>query len=111
MIAKRKRRSDRNHVIYRVDLNDASYIGVTVKEQGKTPLRSALRRWQKHVSRAKREDKDWRLCVAIRSNDLTSFSVRVLAVVRGKTEAHKMERVLIRKFNPRLNTDVRKKST
>lgn len=104
----RKRRSDRNHVIYRVDLDRDFYIGVTVKEIGKTPLKSALRRWQKHVSRAKREDKDWKLCRVIRKNDLASFRITVVSVVRGKTEAHKAERLLINKFNPTLNTDKRK---
>ena len=108
MMLKRKRRSDRNHVIYRIDIGSDFYIGVTVKETGKTPLKSAIRRWQKHVSRAERENKDWLLCKVIRDSEVTSFKVTVVSVIRGKAAAHKAERILINKFNPSLNTDKRK---
>ena len=57
---KRKLRSDRNHVLYRVECIDTgdSYIGVT-GAQGHAFLRSVKLRWQKHVSRAKCENKNW----------------------------------------------------
>lgn len=103
---KRKRRSDRNHVIYRVDLGRDFYIGVTV-DGYKNPLKSALRRWQKHVSRARRENKKWKLCSVIRKHDLESFKISVVAVVRGKSDAHAVERKLIVKRKPTLNTDKR----
>ena len=105
---RRKRRSDRNHVIYRVDMGKDFYIGVTVKETGKSAMKSALRRWQKHVSRANRENHDWKLCKIIRKRNLDGFTILVLDVVRGKAAAHKTERMFIHKFNPTLNTDKRK---
>lgn len=104
--SKRKPRTDRNHVIYRVDLGSDFYIGVTVNAN-KNPLKSAMRRWQKHVSRAMRENKNWKLCTVIRKHDLKSFKISVIKVVRGKSEAHKAERILINRFNPNLNTDKR----
>ena len=63
----RKKRSDRNHVLYRVICQDTgdSYIGLTVA-QGQAFVRSVKVRWQKHVSRAIREDKDWSMCQFIR---------------------------------------------
>jgi len=105
MNCKRKRRSDRNHVIYRVDCGKDFYIGVTVVET--TALKSAMRRWQKHVSRAGREGHAWKLCKVIRKNGAEAFTIRVVKVVRGKAEAHTAERLLIKKFRPTLNTDTR----
>jgi hypothetical protein len=43
----------------------------------------------------------------MRERGTDSFTVRVMAVVRGKTEAHNFERDLIRTMKPNLNTDVR----
>jgi hypothetical protein len=43
----------------------------------------------------------------MRERGTDSFTVRVVAVVRGKTEAHTMERTLIREMKPNLNTDMR----
>jgi hypothetical protein len=43
----------------------------------------------------------------MRERGTESFTVRVLAVVRGKTEAHTLERDMIRGMKPNLNTDVR----
>jgi hypothetical protein len=53
------------------------------------------------------EDKSWMLYEAMRERGVGEFTVRVLAVVRGKTEAHNLERGLIRDMKPNLNTDVR----
>lgn len=107
MMMKRKtRRTDRNHVIYRLTVKGKTYIGLTVVENGNA-LKSAKRRFQKHVSRAKREDKGWKLCEMIRKHGAEAFLVEVVAVVRGKVAAHDFERDLIRTERPKLNTDIR----
>jgi hypothetical protein len=101
----RKKRSDRNHVIYRVtciDTND-TYIGLTVA-QGRAFLKSVKVRWQKHVSRAKCENKTWNFCNALRSLDDCQWTYEVLEVVRGRKPAHQRERELIADFEPSLNT-------
>lgn len=82
------------------------YIGVTFVENG-SPERSLKRRYQKHVRRALTEERDWKLCQAIRKYGPEAFSLQVIEIVRGKAEAHIRERALINKYNPRLNTDVR----
>lgn len=104
----RKRRSDRNHIVYKITLNTQEYIGVTAVEK-RNPEYSAKRRWQKHVSRAKREDKNWKLYAMIRKHGPEKFQISVVQVVRGKSAAHSVERQLIRERKPKLNTDVRVK--
>ena len=101
----RKKRSDRNHVVYRVELTDTgdSYIGVTVA-QGAAYLRSVKVRVQKHFSRAKVEDKSWAFCEAIRANPDGNWRYEVLEVVRGRKPAHQRERELIALYEPTLNT-------
>jgi hypothetical protein len=83
-----------------------TYIGVTYVEKA-NPIKSLRRRWQKHVLRALTEDRNWKLCKAIRKYGPESFEVRVVTVVRGKTVAHKVEREMIRKQDPKLNSDKR----
>lgn len=101
----RKKRSDRNHVLYKITCIDTgdSYVGLTVA-QGQAFLRSVKVRWQKHVSRAKREDKDWKLCSFLRDNDDADWTYEVVEVVRGRKPAHERERELIKMMNPTLNT-------
>lgn len=81
------------------------YIGVTRLK--KSPAFSARRRFLKHVNRAMTENKDWQLCRAIRLHGADNFKVQVIAVIKGKAEAHLVERELIKAKNPQLNTDVR----
>jgi hypothetical protein len=102
---KRKPRSDRNHVLYRVECVDTgdSYIGVTVA-QGHAFLRSVKVRWQKHVSRAKCENKNWSFCAALRDNADCEWRYEVLEIVRGRKPAHQRERQLIAEYEPTLNT-------
>ena len=69
--------------------------------------KSLTRRWQKHVRRALTENKNWKLCIAIRKYGADAFDVTVLDVVRGKSAAHTLERELIKSRKPKLNTDVR----
>jgi hypothetical protein len=102
----RKKRSDRRHVIYKLEVAGTFYIGLTVFDR--TPTRSVVRRFQKHVSRAKVETgKKWALCKAIRKHGAEKFTLTPVATIRGKAEAHKFERTLIMKTRPVLNTDIR----
>jgi hypothetical protein len=105
MIKRRKKRSDRNHLVYKLQVRSLVYIGVTYVEG--TVKKSLRRRWLKHVQRASTEDKGWKLCDAIRKYGVEAFNVEVIEVVRGKSNAHLLERALIRELKPKLNTDVR----
>jgi hypothetical protein len=100
----RKKRSDRNHVIYRMEMDTGdSYVGLTVA-QGAAFLRSVKVRVQKHMSRARMEDKAWNLYSFLRNNENVSITYEVLEVVRGRKPAHQRERELISELNPTLNT-------
>jgi hypothetical protein len=100
----RKKRSDRNHVIYRMEMDTGdSYVGLTVA-QGAAFLRSVKVRVQKHMSRARKEDKAWNLYSFLRNNENVSITYEVLEVVRGRKPAHQRERELISELNPTLNT-------
>jgi hypothetical protein len=103
----RKKRTDRNHIIYELRINGANYIGVTAKTES-TINKSVLARAAKHYYRAKTESKNWLLCAALRElTDKSQIEVLVHEVIRGKAEAHKREVELRREINPTLNTDVR----
>ena len=106
-ITHRKKRADRNHIVYELDVNGLTYVGVTAKTES-TALKSVKTRAAKHFYRAKTEGKDWLLCEALRSLDSKEeIGVRVLAVIRGKAEAHKEEVRIRRELEPALNTDTR----
>lgn len=82
-------------------------MGVTAKTES-TVLKSVRSRIAKHWYRARTETKSWALCELLRSyTDKDEIDVRVLEIVRGKTEAHRRERELIREQNPFYNTDKR----
>lgn len=99
-----KKRSDRNHVIYRITAETGDeYIGLTVA-QGQAFLRSVKLRVQKHLSRARREDKSWTLYEFLRANPDVSLTYEVVEVVRGRKPAHQRERELIAEIQPSLNT-------
>ena len=103
----RKKRTDRNHIIYELVVNGMNYIGVTAKTET-TVNKSVLARAAKHFYRAKKENKDWSLCVALRAlNDKSEIEVFVHEIVRGKAAAHKREVELRRQLKPALNTDTR----
>jgi hypothetical protein len=105
--AARKKRSDRNHIIYELIVNGLNYIGVTAKTES-TVMRSVQVRANKHWYRAQKENKDWSLCVALR--ELASkeqIEIRVHEIVRGKAAAHKREVEIRRALRPVLNTDTR----
>ena len=103
----RKKRADRNHIIYELRVNGLNYIGVTAKTES-TVNKSVLSRAAKHYYRAKTETKDWLLCAELRKlNDKSEIEVYVHEVIRGKAEAHKREVELRRVIKPALNTDTR----
>jgi hypothetical protein len=103
----RKKRTDRNHIIYELRVNGQNYIGVTAKTAS-TVNKSVLARAAKHFYRAKTESKNWLLCQALRSlQDKSEIEVLVHEVVRGKAQAHKREVELRRTLCPTLNTDTR----
>ena len=103
----RKKRTDRNHIIYELRVNGANYIGVTAKTEA-TINKSVLARAAKHFYRAKTEAKNWLLCQELRKlNDKSEIEVYVHEVVRGKAAAHKREVELRRILKPTLNTDIR----
>ena len=103
----RKKRADRNHIIYELRVNGLNYIGVTAKTES-TVNKSVLARAAKHFYRAKTENKDWALCIELRKlADKSEIEVLVHEVIRGKAEAHRREVELRRQIRPALNTDTR----
>ena len=103
----RKKRADRNHIIYELRVNGLNYIGVTAKTES-TINKSVLARAAKHFYRAKTETKNWLLCQELRKlTDKSEIEVLVHEVVRGKAAAHKREVELRRAIMPTLNTDTR----
>lgn len=103
----RKKRADRNHIIYELVVNGKNYIGVTAKTES-TVNKSVLARAAKHFYRAKKESKDWALCVELRKlADKSEIEVYVHEVIRGKAAAHRREVEIRREIRPALNTDTR----
>jgi len=103
----RKKRVDRNHIIYELRVNGLNYIGVTAKTET-TINKSVLARAAKHFYRAKTETKNWLLCQELRKlANKNEIEVFVHEVVRGKAAAHKREVELRRELRPALNTDTR----
>ena len=103
----RKKRTDRNHIIYELIVNGKNYIGVTAKTET-TVQKSVKSRAAKHFYRAKTEDKNWLLCAELRKlNSKDEIEILVHAVIRGKAEAHKTEVAIRRAVKPILNTDTR----
>jgi hypothetical protein len=101
----RKRRSDRNYVIYKICCEDTgdNYVGLTVA-RGRAYLRSVRTRWTQHVSRAEREQKEWELCCHLRKYPNAEYTVQILDVIRGRAAAYQLERELIASIAPTLNT-------
>jgi hypothetical protein len=103
----RKKRVDRNHIVYELVVNGLNYIGVTAKTET-TVLKSVRARAAKHFYRAKTEGKEWLLCIALR--ELASkdeIEIKVHEVIRGKAAAHKREVEIRRAIVPVLNSDCR----
>jgi hypothetical protein len=101
-IRKRKKRSDRTHIIYRLTVAKGQYIGITAKTQS-TVLRSVRLRVAKHFERARNENKPWPLYKALRKYGVDCVEYEILELVRGKLAAHTREVELIEKLHPKLN--------
>lgn len=101
----RKKRIDRNHVIYQVTCPDTGdfYIGLTVA-RGQAFLKSVKIRLQNHFSAARTKDKDQIFAHFIRNNPEAQYLYEVVEVVRGRKAAHQRERELISLYEPSLNT-------
>ena len=101
----RKKRSDRNHIIYEIvnSENGKSYIGITAAI-GRRFQYSAKLRLQKHFSRARREDKQWALYIDMREHEQEVYQLFIVDVVRGKALAHQIEVELLKEFQYELNS-------
>ena len=108
--APRKKRADRTHIVYKIVSGTDFYIGVTAKTES-TVLKSVRVRMNKHLYRSRSEDKSWALYEALRDRGPGAFAYSIVSVVRGKSEAHSVERALIRELRPNLNTDTRERKT
>ena len=102
----RKRRTDRNQVIYFIQDNVTLeyYIGLTALSFNGSVFKTLRRRMQKHMQRALSENKDWGLSRALRERGAERFVFGVVEVVRGKRPAHARETELINTLQPSLNT-------
>lgn len=100
-IKKRKARSDRRHIVYQITCTKTRqiYIGITVGWR----LKDLRVRIQKHVWRALNEAKGWPLCDSIERHGPEAHEYEIVAIVRGKAEAHMLERELISELKPKLN--------
>lgn len=108
MCMNRKKRTDRTHIIYKIMSGTDFYIGVTAKTES-TVLKSVRVRMNKHLYRSRSEDRSWALYEALRERGPGAFAYGIMAVVRGKSAAHQVERALIRELRPNLNTDIRER--
>lgn len=106
MVKGRKRRNDRNHLVYRLtcDTTGETYIGITVCK-GRAYWKSLATRWQKHLYHAIIEKRPYALQKAIRKHGSDAWSYEIIEIVRGKSAAHEIERGLIAEETPELNTE------
>jgi GIY-YIG catalytic domain len=102
----RKRRTDRNQVIYFIQdkVTLEYYIGLTAVCYAGNLRKTLTRRMQKHMQRALTENKNWGLSRALRERGADRFVFGVIEVVRGKRPAHSRETELINTLQPALNT-------
>ena len=101
----RKRRNDRNHVIYQLTApNGDRYIGITFV-RGRAVKRSAKIRWEAHVRNALEYGRNNLLSFSIREHGVENFDREILEIIRGKKATHARERELISEFKPELNME------
>jgi len=104
-MSNRKKRSDRNHIIYKLTntVTNETYIGVTVSQRRayKKSLRS---RWIRHIYKAIQCMADYPISESIRAYGEHSFEREILEIVKGKKPAFQREAELINELRPELNT-------
>ena len=102
----RKRRTDRNQVLYYIQdvVTQETYIGLTAMCFAGNVRKTLTRRMQKHMQRAMTERKNWGLSCALRERGAERFIFGVIEIVRGKRPAHERETLLINTLQPALNT-------
>lgn len=101
----RKRRNDRNHVIYKLTTPAGEeYIGVTFA-RGRAFKRSARIRFDAHCRNAFDYGHETLLARALLTYGRESFTREVLEIVRGKQSAHDREREIIALIQPALNME------
>lgn len=107
---RRKRRSDRAYLLYKVvcTINLMCYVGLVVRT-GQAVKRSLARRLEQHRKRALELGKDWLLHQAIREYGPDAFTIELIEVVRGKGAAHQRELELMIEHNATLNTAVKRR--
>lgn len=99
----RKRRSDRNHIIYLLTSpTGKTYVGITVME-GKARIDSLNRRWMAHCRNANTYNRDNLLSQCIREEGHENFKREIIEVVRGKDAAHLREMQIVHSRKPSLN--------
>jgi len=103
---KRKRRNDRNQVIYKITctVTGETYIGITAAI-GRAYNKSIGVRWKKHIYHALVEQRTGLLQIAIREHGPECFTHELLEIVRGKKAVHTRERELIHTLDPELNVE------
>jgi hypothetical protein len=108
-MGKRKKRSDRNHLIYQLTntVTGEKYIGVTVVS-GRAYLKSLRSRWIRHIYKAGVLLADYPISESIRKYGEESFEREILTLVKGKKNAFQKEAELINSIQPKLNTRMQK---
>ena len=102
---KRKKRSDRNHLIYLLTntITGEKYIGVTVVS-GRAYLKSLRSRWIRHIYKANIGMAEYPISVSIREHGEESFTREIIQLAKGKKNAFQVESQLINEHKPALNT-------
>ena len=104
----RKKRSDRNHLIYMLtcEPTDERYIGVTVMNST-SKAKVLKQRWKGHLYKALVLQESWVLPRTIREYGVDSFTAEVLKIVRGKKAAFAAESAFIKDLGTELNTRIK----
>ena len=101
----RKKRNDRNHVIYKLTApTGEEYIGVTFARR-RAFKRSAKIRFDAHCRNAFEYDHDTLLARSLREHGRAAFAREGLEIIRGTHNAHNRERELITTIQPALNME------